>query len=161
MAAAVAASVVGDVLNMDGVVRLVVVSMGNDLISGLRLLALQAVSNEEDGGEDQGDLGGGEGLEGDELDDEQFAEQQLSSQQTDDTAHTASLLFATTCEQNKLINHHAKIIISVFFQTNDLIKKLIQLKPQCLHLNLQQSVTNYKLVKFFLDSIIIAFVSSH
>lgn len=107
MAAAVAASVVGDVLNMDGVVRLVVVSVGNDLVSGLRLLTLQAVSNEEDGGEDQGDLGGGEGLEGDELDDEQFAEQQLSSQQTDDTAHTASLLFATTCEQKKLINHHA------------------------------------------------------
>ena len=96
--AATVASIVGDVLNVDGVVRLVVMSMRNDLVGGLGLFALQAVGNEEDSCKDEGDLGGGEGLEGDELDDEELAKQQFGTEKTDDTAHTASLLLTTTWE---------------------------------------------------------------
>lgn len=97
------AGVVGDVLYVDGVVRLVVVSVRDDLVGGLGVFLLQAVGDEEDSGEDESDLGGGEGLERDELHDEELAEQQFGSEKTDDTSEgTASLLLTTTCRGNNV-----------------------------------------------------------
>lgn len=95
------AGVMGDVLDVDGVVRLMVVSVRNDLVGGLGVFLLQAVGDKEDSGKDERDLGGGEGLERDELDDEELAEQQFSSEKTDDaTEGTASLFLTTTCRRN-------------------------------------------------------------
>lgn len=84
------------VLNMHWVMRLVVMSVRDDFICSFGLFTLQAVGDEEDGSQNEGNLSGGEGFEGDELDDEEFAEEELGTKETDDTAYTTCLLFATT-----------------------------------------------------------------
>lgn len=94
-AAVAVPNVVGHMLNVDRVVRLVVMSVRHDLISGLGRVVLQAPGDEEDDGEDEGDLGGSESLERDQLDDEEFPEQDLGSEETDDATHTAVLLLTT------------------------------------------------------------------
>lgn len=96
VATAVAVSdVVGHVLNVDGVVRFVVVRVWDHFVGGLGVVVLEAPGHEEDDGKDEGDLGGGEGLEGDQLDDEELSEQHLGTEETDDGAHTTSLLLTT------------------------------------------------------------------
>lgn len=95
-----AASIMRDMFNVNWVMRLMVVGMRDDFVCRFRLFLFEAVSDEEDSCKDEGDLGCGEGFESDELDDEEFAEQEFGGQETNDTAHsTASLLFATTCEE--------------------------------------------------------------
>lgn len=88
--------IVGDVLNVDGVMRLVVMSMRDNLVGSLGLFALKTVGDEEDSCKNEGNLGGSEGLESDELNDEELAEQHFGTDETDDSANTASPLLLTT-----------------------------------------------------------------